>query len=141
MFILSNAMFAQPKTTTYQKENDFVVAVLNNPSFSIYDFLTVSGLNESNTQFLSEDRYHKSKFVQNKCKELYGQYTYSKFHDIYRKIRDSWIVFKEVQYTDLSYNGFGKYMMKYGMFDTSAPKNCPDPELKHKLSIVPLKLN
>ena len=139
-FFLPNVMFAQPQTTNYQKENDFVVAVLNNPSFSIYDFLTVSGLNERNTQFLSEDRYHKSKFVQNKCKELYGQYTYSKFHDVYRKISASWKIFKEVQYTDLSYNGFGKYMVKRGMFDTSTPRNCPNPELKHKLSIIPLQL-
>jgi hypothetical protein len=133
-------LFAQPQTTTYQKENDFVVAVLNNPTFSIYDFLTAGGLNERNTQILSEDRYHKSKFIQNKCKELYGQYTYAKFHDIYRKISASWTVFKEVQYTDLSYDGFGKYMMKYSTFDPLAPRSCPNPELKHKLSIVPLKL-
>ena len=60
MFILPSVMFAQPHTTTYQKENDFVVAVLNNPSFSIYDFLTASGLNESNTQFLSEDKEYNT---------------------------------------------------------------------------------
>lgn len=130
---------AQPKTVNYQKEHDFILEVFANPNFSIYEFLSV-GLNEKNTQLLPEERYHKSTYVQNKCKKMYGKYTYAIFHDVYRKVSASWTVFKEVQYTDLSYNGFGKYMMRYDPFDTSRPLNCPNPELKHKLSIVPLKL-
>ena len=133
-FFLSNVLFAQS-----QKENDFVVAVLNNPTYSIYDLLVLD-LNESNTQFLSENFYQKTKYIQNKCKELYGQYTYSKFHDIYRRISASWTIFKQVQYTDISYNGMGKYMMKYDPFDSRVPK-CPNPELKKKLSIIPLRYN
>lgn len=155
VFISCSVLFAQPKTVEYQKENDFIVAVLNNPTFSIYEFLC-SGLNEKNTQFLAEYQYRKSNFVKNKCKEMYGIYTDAIFHNIYRKVSASWTVFKEVQFTDLSYDGFGKYMMfgdEYslsdvilggknlsGMFDTRRHLNCPNPELKHKLSIVPLKL-
>lgn len=132
-------IFAQPKTIQYHKEHDFILEILANPNFSIYDFLCV-GLNEKNTQLISEDIYHKSSYVQNECKKLYGKYTYAVFHEIYRKASASWAVFKEVQYTDISYNGFGKYMMKRDYFDTTKPLNCPNPELKHKLSIVPIKL-
>ena len=67
--------FAQyPKSTVYQKKNDFMVAVLNNPTFSLFDFIRVSGLHERNTQFLDEDTYTRSSFVINRCKELYGSY-------------------------------------------------------------------
>ena len=132
-------LMAQPKTVNYQKEHDFILEVFANPTFSIYEFLSV-GLSEKNTQLLPEERYHKSTYVQKQCKKMYGKYTYAILHDVYRKVSASWTIFKEVQYTDLSYNGFGKYMMHYDPFDTSRPMNCPNPELKHKLSIVPLKL-
>ena len=63
-----------PKSTVYQKKNDFMVAVLNNPTFSLFDFIRVSGLHERNTQFLDENTYTKSNFIVNRCKELYGSY-------------------------------------------------------------------
>lgn len=133
--------FAQyPKSTVYQKKNDFMVAVLNNPTFSLFDFIRVSGLHERNTQFLDENTYTRSSFVINRCKELYGSYNSDIFHATYMKIKAAWRVFLEVQNTDVSYDGMGKYFMKYDMFDTSAPRTCPYPELKHKLSIVPLRL-
>lgn len=133
--------FAQyPKSTNYKKENDFMVAVLNNPAFSLFDFIRVSGLHERNTQFLDENTYTKSKFIVNRCKELYGSYSSSIFHTTYMKVKSAWKVFLEIQNTDVSYEGMGKYFMKYDMFDTNTPRNCPYPELKHKLSIVPLRL-
>lgn len=134
-------VFAQiPKSTNYKKKNDFMVAVLNNPTFSLFNLISIGGLHERNTQFLDESSYVKSNFIINKCKELQGQYNAQIFHAIYQKVSASWKVFIEVQNSDLSHNGMGKYFMKYDMFDTSAPRHCPYPELKHKLSIVPLRL-
>lgn len=134
-------VFAQvPKSTSYKKQNDFMVAVLNNPTFSLFDLISLGGLHGRNTQFLDESSYTKSNFIINRCKELYGQYNAQTFHSIYMKVSASWKVFIEVQDCDVSYDGMGKYFMKYDMFDTSAPRNCPYPELKHKLSIVPLRL-
>ena len=134
-------VFAQiPKSTNYKKKNDFMVAVLNNPTFSLFNLISIGGLHERNTQFLDESSYVKSNFIINKCKELQGQYNAQIFHAIYQKVSASWKVFIEVQNSDLSHNGMGKYFMKYDMFDTSAPRDCPYPELKHKLSIVPLRL-
>ncbi len=142
LFLCSiSLIFAQtPKNVNYKKQNDFMVAVLNNNTFSIYDLIKVSGLHEKNTQFLDEYSYTKSSFIVNRCKELYGQYNEQLFHNIYRKVSAAWTVFKEVQDCDLSYNGMGKYFVKHDMFDTDAPQSCPYPELKHKLSIIPLKL-
>lgn len=134
-------VFAQiPKNTNYKKNNDFMVAVLNNPTFNLFSLISIGGLHERNTQFLDESSYVKSNFIINKCKELQGQYNAQIFHAIYQKVSASWKVFIEVQNSDLSHNGMGKYFIKYDMFDTSAPRHCPHPELKHKLSIVPLKL-
>lgn len=120
----------------YQKENDFMVAVLNNPQFNLYDFIKISGLHERNTQFLTEAQYWNTKYIKNKCVEM----GINDFHRIYNKVRTAWCIFKEIQDTDVSYDGMGKYFYNYGDWDITKPSNCPYPELKHKLSIVPLQL-
>lgn len=45
------------------KQNDWIVANINNPNFSITDFKEISGLDLNNTQFLDKDEYKKSKFI------------------------------------------------------------------------------
>ena len=118
--MVSYAFAQYPKSANYKKENDFMVAVLNNPTFSLFDFISVAEMHERNTQFLDESRYTKSNFIM--------------------KVKAAWRIFIEIQDTDVSYKGMGKYFVKHDMFDIDAPRNCPYPELKHKLSIVPLKL-
>lgn len=113
-----------------------MVAVLNNPQFNLYDFITVSGLHERNTQFLTEAQYWNTKYIKNKCTEM----DINDFHSIYCKVGTAWDIFKEIQDTDVSYDGMGKYFYDYGDWDVTKPSNCPYPELKHKLSIVPLQL-
>lgn len=124
------------QSSYYQKEHDFMVAVLNNPQFNLYDFITASDLHESNTQFLTEAQYWNTKYIKNKCAEM----GINDFHSIYNKVRTAWGIFKEIQDTDVSYDGMGKYFYNYGDWDITKPSNCPYPELKHKLSIVPLQL-
>ena len=133
-FGLSMPVVAQPRNLHYEKENDFFMNVIYNPTFSIYDFLTV-GLNSKNTDLKELHIYQKSKNATSQCRKLKINMTIA-----YNKVKASWKVFKEVENTDLSSNGFGKYMMSYSQYNIFAPKNCPNPELKHKLSIVPLKL-
>lgn len=120
----------------YQKENDFMVAVLNNPTSNLFDFIRVSGLHERNTQFLTESQYWNTRFIKNKCSEM----GITDFHSIYRKVQTAWNIFREVQDTDVSFDGMGQYFYDYGQFDVMKPTTCPYPELKHKLSIVPLQL-
>ncbi|MBS4814452.1 hypothetical protein [Phocaeicola coprocola] len=122
------------KSELHTKENDFMVAVLNNPTFSLYDFISIANLHERNTQFLKEELYRESDFIKNKCKELYGQYNIQTLHIIYKRVSTAWKVLLEVQNCDVSYNGMGKY------FNIKTQLKCPYPELKYKLSIIPLTL-
>jgi len=43
--------------------NDWIVAGINNPDFTVEDF-EAAGLDTSNTTMLSRDDYKKSKFIQ-----------------------------------------------------------------------------
>jgi len=130
-FITANA---QPKSIHYKKENDFFMNVIYNPSFSLYNFLVV-GLSSKNTELKDLHVYVNSKNVQDQCRTLKIDIS-----ETYNKVKASWKVFLEVENTDISTDGFGKYMVTYSPYNIFAPKTCPNPELKHKLSIVPLKL-
>lgn len=125
---------AQPKSIHYKKENDFFMNVIYNPTFSIYEFLVV-GLSSKNTELKALNRYANSTIVQDKCRELKVSIS-----ETYNKVNAAWKVFLEVENTDISANGFGQYMMNHSPYNIFAPRTCPNPELKHKLSIVPLKL-
>lgn len=92
-------------------------------------------MNSRNTQLKAKSIYINSQ----KAKELCAAQNIS-VSVAYDKIYASWLVFLEIENTDISFDGFGKYMMNYHRDNLSAPRNCPNPELKHKLSIVPLKL-
>ena len=127
------SIFAQPKRIHYQKD-DFFMDVIYNPNASLYQFL-IAGLTSKNTELKDLHIYVNSKTVQDKCRELNVSISES-----YYKIKASWKVFLEIENTDLSYDGFGKYMIEVSPYNIFVPKTCPNPELKHKLSIVPLKL-
>ena len=45
------------------KQNDWIVANINNPEFSISDFKNIQGLSLDNTQLMPEESYLKSKFI------------------------------------------------------------------------------
>ena len=120
-----------------KKEYDFMVASLNNPSFCIYDLLTVCNMNSRNTQFISEAEYRNSNFIHRRVAELCGQYNEQIFHNIYVHVSNAWAIFKEVENADLSYGGMGQYMMERSYFDTRRTQRCPYPELKNKLCLIP----
>lgn len=133
--ILGNiCSFSQPTSLHYKKQYDFFYDVMNNPDAAIYQFL-MAGLNSKNTELRDIEYYRYRDGVQEKCRKMNMTY-----NEAYNKIKACWGVFLEVEHTDLSMKGFGKYMIPYHRDNAFAPKNCPNPELKHKLSIVPLKL-
>lgn len=131
MLLIQN-IYAQPKSIQYEKEYDFFMNVVRNPTYRIYDFL-VFGLNSRNAQLLDYTEYYNSNKVKNICQKLNID-----IYKTYKKIKVAWNVLIEVENTNL--DEFGKYMLEYHRDDIFAPRNCPNPELKHKLNIVPLKL-
>ena len=93
------------------KKNDFIVASINNPEFTVADFKDISEMNLGNTQMLSEEEYLKSKFIKENplFQDSNGNFVKQKFSDFYRqKLRD----FSEFS-TESSLDNY-----QYGLFDT-----------------------
>lgn len=65
--------------------NDWLVANLNNPDFSISDFKDIADMSIDNTQFLKKDQYLKSDFIKNNpvFKDNDGQFSQKKFDQYY----------------------------------------------------------
>lgn len=116
------------------KENDFMVAAINNPTFTIYDFLKISGLNTSNTQLLSYDRYCRSNFIRQR-------YDPTSFRVAYTRVQRAWNILCRLQNIDLDNPDISKYMMEYSPFDVSAPRieNSANPGVIKDLKIIPLQ--
>ena len=124
---------AQPKSIEYEKQ-DFFLNVLANPNFSLCGFKDV-GLNESNSSMQTESTYMNADYTGKFHKymlEAFGKDDYNTRKNAYRKIAASWRVFKEIQYRKECIH------IHYSQDNIWAPKI--DPVIRHKLSIVPLKL-
>ena len=68
--------------------NDWLVANINNPDFTVSDFKNIADMSIDNTQFLKKDQYLKSDFIKNNpaFKGNDGQFSQKKF-DQYRILR------------------------------------------------------
>ncbi len=77
------------------KQNDWLVASLNNPDFTPQDFKDVSGMTLDNTQFLSKDEYKKSSFVRNQkaSQDNEGKFSDDKFDAYYKNIASTFNTF------------------------------------------------
>lgn len=116
-----------------KKTNDFLVAIINNPTFSIYDFMLV-GLTAGNTQFLSENQYAQSSFVRN-------HFNPATFHQTYIKMTKAWQAFLRCQGVNINDSEIRKYMMHYDMFDIDKPRisDAANPQLIRDLQTIPLQ--
>lgn len=125
--------YQQTKTPIKAKENDFLVAVVNNPSYSIYDLIMIAGLNAYNTQFLTEQEYAGSKFVRK-------NYTPANFHRIYSKLFKAWNLFQKCQNYNLNNEEIKSYMQDYSTWDTNKPNinQASNQQLIRALKVVPL---
>lgn len=96
------------------KENDWIIANINNPEFTVDDFRSVAGMNISNTQLLTKDQYSQSKYItQNPQFQSDGKYSQKLFDDFYAKQVQRFGEFYAEDTTDA---------FEYNMWDVTRPK-------------------
>lgn len=90
------------------KNNDFIVAAINNPGFGPADF-RAAGMNTENTQILSKDEYLKSDYIKTNdaFKDANGDFSEKKFSDFYDYSLSAYQTFSKID------DGF-----QYDQFDT-----------------------
>lgn len=89
--------------------NDWIVANLNNPDFTVSDFQNIADMSTSNTQMLSKDQYLKSDFIKNNdaFKDDQGRFSQKKFDSFYNNAAKSFQDFRTNNSTDgLEYDVF-----------------------------------
>lgn len=123
----------------YQDKYDFMINVLNNPSFTIGDFLS-EGLNPYNGKLEDVTAYLNSKNVREDYEKYVGEPTYDNIRSAYYKIQSAWNILKEV------YENYDMDKIRVVNYSLTAPRvNIfakdevdENAELASKLSIVPL---
>lgn len=89
--------------------NDWIVANLNNPDFSVSDFQNIADMSVSNTQMLSKDEYLKSDYIKNNdaFKDSQGKFSQKAFDKFYNQQLQTFQQFRTNNTTDgLSYDVF-----------------------------------
>lgn len=96
------------------KENDWLVASLNNPEFTTQDFKDVSGMTLDNTQFMSKDVYKNSPYIRNQkmFQDSDGNFSDQKFDAYYSNIASTFRDFS----TEDSVDNY-----EYSMWDVERP--------------------
>ena len=81
-------------------KNDWIVAGLNNPDFTPYDFSTIAELDLNNTQMLSAEEYMKSDFIKNHdmFKDASGNFSEDKFRQYHQKRLEEFGEFQEQEF-------------------------------------------
>ena len=106
------------------KENDWIVAGINNPDYKTVDFKDI-GLNMENTQVLPIDQYLKSSYIKDNPNFQNDQGTFdeSKFKQFYTDRINAFKEFSE----DESYQAF-----QYDLFDSRRPADgrVKDPKMR-----------
>lgn len=94
------------------KQNDWIVATLNNPEFTAADFKNIQNLSLDNTQLLSKDKYLESSFITENdvFKNNEGVFSKDKFNTFYDEQAKKFQDFQQ----DSSLDNY-----TYGFWDTS----------------------
>ena len=107
-------------------KNDWIVAGLNNPDFTPYDFSTIADLTLENTQMLHKDEYLKSDFIKNHdlFKDTSGNFSEDKFNQYYQyKLND----FREFQEQEFPKGP------QLDMFDTDRTKDSRVKDIRFEI--------
>lgn len=109
------------------KQNDWIVASLNNPDFTATDFKNILDLSLDNTQLLSKDEYLKSSFITENplFQKEDGQFDKNKFDDFYNKQVEKFNNFSTESLVD---------NYQYGFWDTSR-KSVKDNVINPKIGV------
>lgn len=118
------------------KENDFLLAAIFNPSFNLHDFYKVLDMNPQNTQFLSFERYCRSNFIRER-------YTPSEFQKVYNNVKRAWNIFQNLSKVNMNTYEIKKYMLEYSPYDSSQPRieDASNPQLIRNHKVKPLYYN
>lgn len=81
-------------------KNDWIVAGINNPDFTPYDFSTIADMDLTNTQMLSANEYLKSDFIKNQdmFKDESGNFSEDKFKQYHKKRLQDFQEFQEQEF-------------------------------------------
>lgn len=92
------------------KQNDWIIANINNPGFSPSDF-TDLGMDTTNTQLLPESAYTKSQYIQSNPRFFgkNGQFDQQKFSDFYKQQVGSFGQFQQEKGQGISYDMFDSF--------------------------------
>lgn len=109
------------------KQNDWIVATLNNPTYDSQDFQYLSGLTLENTQLLPKEAYLKSSFIRenNAFKDKDGNFNEQLFDNVYR---DAVQKFQDFS-TENEVNDY-----QYSMWDVLRPEDGKIKDLNFRLS-------
>ena len=109
------------------KQNDWIVATVNNPTYDSQDFQYLSGLTLENTQLLPKEAYLKSSFIRenNAFKDKDGNFNEQLFDNVYR---DAVQKFQDFS-TENEVNDY-----QYSMWDVLRPKDGKIKDLNFRMS-------
>lgn len=107
-------------------KNDWIVAGLNNPDFTPYDFSVIADMSLNNTQMLSKDEYLKSDFIKNHelFKDESGNFSNDKFNQYYNH--------KLMEFREFQIQEFPKGP-QLDMFDTDRTKKSRVKDIRFDL--------
>ena len=111
------------------KQNDWIVAVLNNPTFTVGDFQNIADMNLDNTQLLSKEDYLKSSFIRENpaFKNKDGQFSESLFNQFYQNASQKFSQFS----TEDAVNDY-----EYSIWDPNRPLNAKTKDIGFNISTV-----
>lgn len=111
------------------KQNDWLVASLNNPEFTAQDFKDVSGMTLDNTQFMSKDVYKNSPYIRNQkmFQDSDGNFSDQKFDAYYNNVASTFRDFS----TENSVDNY-----EYSMWDVNRPAGGRVKDINFNLNTV-----
>ena len=111
------------------KQNDWLVASLNNPEFTAQDFKDVSGMTLDNTQFMSKDVYKNSPYIRNQkmFQDNDGNFSDQKFDAYYNNVASTFRDFS----TENSVDNY-----EYSMWDVNRPAGGRVKDVNFNLNTV-----
>lgn len=111
------------------KQNDWIIASINNPTFTVGDFQNIADMSLDNTQLLSKDEYLKSNFIRNNelFKDNNGKFSEDKFTQFYDNAASNFAQFSTENIID---------NYKYSIWDTHRPKDAQTRDIGFSISTV-----
>ena len=112
-----------------EKENDFLVAKLENPQSGVLDFMD-TGLNTENTGMLTKDEYKKSPYIQQKFTQD-GKFNESSFDKYYANANKEYQILAQNTYEDLLVKG-----VEFNSGDIYKPRGAKLKEVGYEITKI-----